>query len=102
MGFNLYNLCESPANIYDHYKGEGDDYKTMYQSMISECYEYDNLYYIGYVSSGGWNVEGINELLKDTPYEFIEVKVYSREYGVDDKESHDSSEMLCKKVLREE
>lgn len=102
VGFNLYNMCESPANGYDHYKGEGYDDNTMYQSVIDACYEYDDLYYIGYVSRGGRRVDGINEVLKDTPYEFIEVKVYSREYGKIEPESGDWDEMLCKKVLRGE
>lgn len=96
--FNLYNLCESPANNYDYYKGEGYDYETVYQSMIDACYEYDDLYYIEHIS----NKEDMDELLKDTPYEFIEVKVYSREYGRTEPGNHDSDVVLCKKVLRGE
>lgn len=102
VGFSLYNLCESPASIYDHYKGQGYDYNTMYQTMIDACYEYDDLYYIGYALDNEWNVSGINELLKDTPYEFVEVKVYLREYGFKEPGDHYFDEILYKKVLREE
>ncbi|MDE6845451.1 MAG: glycosyltransferase family 39 protein, partial [Lachnospiraceae bacterium] len=102
VGFNLYNLCESPANIYDYYKGEGCDENTMYQSMIDACYEYDDLYYIGYALGDVRTVDILNELLKDTPYEFVGVKVYPREYERVESGSHDSDMVLCKKVLREE
>lgn len=97
-GFNLYNLCEPPVNLYDYYKGEGYDLETMHQSVVDACYEYDELYYIGYVST----IEDINEWVKDTQYKFIELKVYSREYGREEPGSHDSDLILCQKVLREE
>lgn len=100
-GFNLYNLCECPASIYDHYKGTGFNYETMYESMINACFEYEDLYYIGDEADNEWNVSGLNERLADTPYEFVEIKTYERVYGriwgI-----RDSNQVLCKKVIRGE
>lgn len=97
-GFNLYNLCESPADGYDHYKGVGYDYETTDQSMVAACFRYEELYYIETV--GGEGVMKLNKLLENTPYRFVEIKRYSRKYGLNNPGDHLQDQILYKKTKR--
>lgn len=100
-GFNLYNSCRALTSIYDHYKGEEYNYDTMYAEMIQACYDYEDLYYIGDSDEASeWNVAHLNELLKDTPFIFKEVKQYPRAFYIHDVGSHDSDQTLWKKTNR--
>jgi hypothetical protein len=84
-GYSLYNYCECPASIYDHYKGVGYDYKTMYADILETVENSDVLYWVGYSDdSSEWNPKYVNEnILVDTDYEFVPIKKYSRHYYSD-------------------
>lgn len=73
-GANLYNYCTTPVAFYDHYKGAGHDFDTMYQSFVEACYSIDDLY----ILSGG--IDEWNERIQSTPFEFIALKKYPLEY----------------------
>lgn len=96
VGFNLYNMCEAPANSYDNYKGMEYNGDTMWQSIVNACYEYDELYFIG----GANFVQKANERLIETPYNFEVEKVYSRVYRYSEKEDY-PDQILYKKHIRE-
>lgn len=82
LGFSLYNDCTCPVSIYDHYQGIGKDYDTVCEKIYEAARNYDDLYWIGYADeSKERNPSYINEnVLKDTPYEFVPLKTYQREY----------------------
>ena len=99
-GLSLYNYCKSPANVYDHYKGAGYDYDTMWKSMVDACYEYDELYYVGYYEDNEWNVSRLMERLDNTGYSFEEIARYRRAYGAASQWDHTEDQILYKKVCR--
>ena len=80
--FSLYNKCQYPVNIYDHYRGRGYDFDYVRETIQQSVYEYDELYCVFSLTIGDeWNVPTINDtLLADTPYQFELVKEYQIDY----------------------
>lgn len=80
--FSLYNECQSPVNIYDHYRGRGYDFDYVRETIRQSVYEYDELYCVFSLTVGDeWNVPTINDtLLADTPYQFELIREYQIDY----------------------